>query len=29
MSGIELPGANYKLSDHRIRFVRPNEPYPG
>jgi hypothetical protein len=23
-----LPGAHYKFSDHRIRIVKPNEPYP-
>jgi bacterioferritin-associated ferredoxin len=29
MPRIELPGAHYKFSDHRIRIVKPNEPYPG
>ena len=29
MPKIELPGAHYKFSDHRIRVVKPNEPYPG
>jgi Cytochrome c554 and c-prime len=29
MPKIELPGGHYKFSDHRIRIVRPNEPYPG
>ena len=29
MPKIELPGAHYKFSDHRIRIVKPNEPYPG
>jgi cytochrome c554/c'-like protein len=29
MPKIELPGAHYKFSDHRIRIVRPNESYPG
>ena len=28
MPKIELPGAHYKFSDHRIRIVKPNEPYP-
>jgi bacterioferritin-associated ferredoxin len=28
MPRIELPGAHYKFSDHRIRIVKPNEPYP-
>jgi hypothetical protein len=28
MPKIELPGAHYKFSDHRIRVVKPNEPYP-
>jgi hypothetical protein len=23
-----LPGAHYKFVDHRIRIVKPNEPYP-
>ena len=29
MPKIDLPGAHYKFSDHRIRVVKPNEPYPG
>jgi hypothetical protein len=29
MPKIALPGAHYKFSDHRIRIVKPNEPYPG
>lgn len=29
MPKLELPGAHYKFSDHRIRIVKPNEPYPG
>ena len=29
MPKISLPGAHYKFSDHRIRIVTPNEPYPG
>ncbi len=29
MPKIELPGAHYKFTDHRIRVVKPNEPYPG
>jgi cytochrome c554/c'-like protein len=29
MPKIELPGAHYKFSDHRIRVVKPNETYPG
>jgi hypothetical protein len=29
MPQIELPGAHYKFTDHRIRIVKPNEPYPG
>jgi len=28
MPKIELPGGHYKFSDHRIRIVRPNEPFP-
>jgi hypothetical protein len=28
MPKIELPGAHYKFVDHRIRIVKPNEPYP-
>jgi len=28
MPKLELPGAHYKFSDHRIRIVKPNEPYP-
>jgi Cytochrome c554 and c-prime len=29
MPKIDLPGAHYKFSDHRIRVVKSNEPYPG
>lgn len=29
MPKIELPGGHYKFSDHRIRIVKPNQPYPG
>jgi Zn finger protein HypA/HybF involved in hydrogenase expression len=29
MPKIDLPGAHYKFSDHRIRIVKANEPYPG
>jgi hypothetical protein len=29
MPKIELPGANFKFTDHRIRIVKPNERYPG
>ena len=29
MPKIALPGAHYKFSDHRIRIVKPDEPYPG
>ena len=29
MPKLELPGAHYKFSDHRIRIVKPNEVYPG
>jgi hypothetical protein len=29
MPKIELPGSHHKFSDHRIRIVRPNQPYPG
>jgi len=28
MPKIELPGAHYKFSDHRIRIVKPKERYP-
>jgi hypothetical protein len=28
MPRLELPGAHQKLTDHRIRIVRANEPYP-
>ena len=28
MPKLELPGAHYKFSDHRIRIVKPNEKYP-
>jgi hypothetical protein len=26
---LELPGAHHKFTDHRIRIVKANEPYPG
>jgi hypothetical protein len=29
MPRIELPGSHFKFTDHRIRIVKPNEPYPG
>jgi len=29
MPKLELPGAHFKFSDHRIRVVKPNQPYPG
>lgn len=29
MPKLELPGAHFKFSDHRIRIVKPNEKYPG
>jgi hypothetical protein len=29
MPKLELPGAHFKFSDHRIRVVKPGEPYPG
>ena len=29
MPKVELPGAHHKFTDHRIRIVKPNEPYPG
>lgn len=28
MPKLDLPGAHYKFSDHRIRIVKPNESYP-
>jgi hypothetical protein len=28
MPKLELPGAHYKFSDHRIRIVKPNQAYP-
>jgi len=28
MPKVELPGAHYKFTDHRIRIVRPGGPYP-
>jgi hypothetical protein len=28
MPKVELPGAHYKFTDHRIRISRPGEPYP-
>jgi hypothetical protein len=29
MPKLELPGAHFKFSDHRIRIVRPNGKFPG
>lgn len=29
MPKLELPGAHYRFTDHRIRIVKPGEPYPG
>ncbi len=29
MPRLELPGAHFKFTDHWIRIVKPNEPYPG
>ncbi len=29
MPKLELPGAHHKFTDHRIRIVRANEPFPG
>jgi len=29
MPKIELPGAHFKFSDHRIRIVKAHEPFPG
>jgi hypothetical protein len=28
MPTVELPGAHFKFTDHRIRIVRPGQPYP-
>ena len=28
MPKIDLPGAHFKFTDHRIRIVRPGDPYP-
>ncbi|MEA2175363.1 MAG: hypothetical protein QOD00_2955 [Blastocatellia bacterium] len=28
MPKVEIPGSHFKFSDHRIRIVRPDEPYP-
>ncbi len=28
MPKVELPGSHFKFTDHRIRIVRANEPYP-
>jgi hypothetical protein len=28
MPKVELPGAHFRFTDHRIRIVRPGEPYP-
>ena len=29
MPKLELPGAHFRFTDHRIRIVKPGEPYPG
>jgi hypothetical protein len=29
MPKLDLPGAHYRFTDHRIRIVKPGEPYPG
>jgi len=29
MPRLELPGGHHKFTDHRIRIVRANEPFPG
>jgi len=29
MPKLDLPGAHHKFTDHRIRIVRVNEPFPG
>jgi hypothetical protein len=29
MPKLDLPGAHYEFTDHRIRIVKPGEPYPG
>lgn len=29
MPKLELPGAHYRFTDHRIRIVKSGEPYPG
>jgi len=29
MPKLELPGAHHKFTDHRIRVVKANEPFPG
>jgi hypothetical protein len=28
MPKVELPGAHFKFTDHRIRIVKPGEAYP-
>jgi len=28
MPKVDLPGAHFQFTDHRIRIARPNEPYP-
>jgi hypothetical protein len=28
MPKVDLPGAHFKFTDHRIRIVRPGQPYP-
>lgn len=29
MPKLELPGGHFRFTDHRIRIVKPGEPYPG
>ena len=29
MPKLELPGAHFKFTDHRIRIVKPHQPFPG
>jgi hypothetical protein len=28
MPKVDLPGAHFKFTDHRIRIARDGEPYP-
>jgi hypothetical protein len=28
MPKVDLPGAHFSFTDHRIRIVRPGDPYP-